>query len=60
MKDWLVKRLTPRKQKEARWLGLAESTQEIWEQDFDPSLARLEALRSYFRAEDTDLALKLR
>ena len=60
MQDWLVKRLTPRKQKEARWLGLAESTQKIWEQDFDPSLARLEALRSYFRADDADLALKLR
>lgn len=60
MKDWLVKRLTPRKQKEDRWLGLAESIQTIWEQDFDPRLVRLEALRSYFSADDADLALKLR
>ncbi len=60
MKDWLIKRLTPRKKQEERWTGLAEGLQQVWEEDFDPALARLEGLRSYFGADDADLALKLR
>lgn len=60
MKDWLIKRLTPRKRQENRWTGLAEGLQQVWEEDFDPALARLENLRSYFLADDADLALKLR
>lgn len=60
MKDWLKKRLTPRKQQEDRWVTLAETIQTQWEENFDPSLERLENLRSYFRAHDDDLAKKLR
>lgn len=60
MKDWLIKRLTPRKKQEKRWTGLAEGIQQVWEENFDPALARLEGLRSYFEADDADLALKLR
>lgn len=60
MKDWLKKRLTPKKQQEDRWVSLAESVQAQWEEEFDVSLARLENLRSYFRAHDDDLARKLR
>ena len=60
MKNWLIKRLTPRKKQEERWTGLAEGLQQVWEEDFDPALARLEGLRSYFGADDADLALKLR
>lgn len=60
MKDWLKKRLTPKKQQEDRWISLAESIQTQWEEEFDPSLTRLENLRSYFRAHDDDLAKKLR
>lgn len=60
MKDWLIKRLTPRKKQEERWTGLAQGLQQVWEEDFDPALARLEGLRSYFGADDADLALKLR
>lgn len=60
MKDWLIKRLTPRKKQEERWTGLAAALQRVWEEDFDPHLLRLENLRSYFLADDADLALKLR
>ncbi len=60
MKDWLKKRLTPRKRLEDRWTSLAECIQALWEEYFDPSLQRLENLRSYFRAHDDDLAKKLR
>lgn len=60
VKDWLKKRLTPKKQQEDRWTSLAESIQNQWEDEFDPSLKRLEDLRSYFRAHDDDLAKKLR
>lgn len=60
MKDWLIKRLTPRKKQEERWTGLAEGLQKVWEEEFDPYLSRLENLRSYFLADDADLAAKLR
>lgn len=60
MKDWLLKRLTPRKKQESRWTGLSSGLQEVWEEHFDPSLMRLENMRSYFRADETDLAAKLR
>ncbi len=56
LKDWLKKRLTPRKRLEDRWTSLAECIQALWEEYFDPSLQRLENLRSYFRAHDDDLA----
>lgn len=60
MKDWLVKRLTPKKARQERWVGLATSRQKIWENFFDPALLRLENLRSFYKAEDEDLALLLR
>lgn len=60
MKDWLVKRLTPKKARQERWVGLATSRQKVWETFFDPALLRLENLRSFYKAEDEDLALLLR
>ena len=50
----------PEKDFEDRWTSLAECIQALWEEYFDPSLQRLENLRSYFRAHDDDLAKKLR
>lgn len=60
VKDWLVKRLTPKKAQQARWVGLASSRQKVWETFFDPDLLRLENLRSFYKAHDEDLALLLR
>lgn len=60
MADWLVKRLTPRKQKEARWTSLAACFEKLCEEFFDPEFSRLEALRSYFSAHTDDLSRKLR
>ena len=60
MKDWLVKRLTPQKATEERWISLSRVLQELWEFFFDPALSRLERLRSYYQADEADLDRKLR
>ena len=60
MKDWLVKRLTPQKVTEERWISLSRVLQELWEFFFDPALSRLERLRSYYQADEADLDRKLR
>ena len=60
VKDWLVKRLTPQKATEERWISLSRVLQELWEFFFDPALSRLERLRSYYQADEADLDRKLR
>lgn len=59
MKDWFVKRLTPRKAQEPRWADFASALQGTWETYFDPELSRLERLRSYYQADDRDLGKML-
>lgn len=60
MSNWLFKRLTPAKAKEARWADLAQVLASIWEEFFDPDLSRLERLRSSYTADDADLVKKIR
>jgi hypothetical protein len=60
MEDWLKKRLSPYKVKDARWTGLAVALQEFWEDNFDPEYARLLDMRSVYTASPEDLAHRLR
>lgn len=60
MKNWLIKRLTPTKLKEERWNSLASALEQLWASSFDDGLSRLERLKSFYQADDADLARKLR
>ena len=55
MIDWLVKRLSPVKDKAARWVHLGEAIQEFWEEYFDPKLEELRGLRSIYTANEDGL-----
>jgi hypothetical protein len=54
MEDWLKSRLSPVKSENRRWIELAETIQQLWEEDYDPYLARQIGLRSIFTASDED------
>lgn len=60
MANWLSNRLTPAKLKEARWVELATVLERVWEEFFDPDMARFERLRSTYTADDADLIKKIR
>lgn len=60
MANWLYNRLTPAKLKEARWVELSAVLECIWEEFFDPDMARFERLRSTYTADDADLIKKIR
>ncbi len=59
MENWLQKRLTPAKQKNARWTGLAHVLESLWDANFIPRLSRYQRLRSSFEADDADLAKQI-
>lgn len=60
MANWLSTRLTPAKLKEARWLELAAVLEHVWEEFFDPEMARVDRLRSTYTADEADLIKKIR
>ena len=54
MDNWLKTRLSPVKSETPRWTEFAETIQQLWEENFDPLLARQVGLRSIFTAVDED------
>lgn len=58
--DWLQQRLTPVKAQDDRWVQLAAALEVLWREKFDPSLAKLEALRSVYEMSADDLQRRLR
>lgn len=56
---WLVSRLTPVKQKIARWVDFASAVQKYWEDNFDPHLRELEKAKSIYTSTDETLAQRL-
>ena len=54
MENWLKSRLSPVKSETRRWIELAETIQQLWEENYDPYLARQIGLRSIFTASDED------
>lgn len=60
MLDWLVKRLSPVKDAEERWVDFATALQTYWEGQFDPSGKRLIDLRSVYTSSDADLRRRIR
>ncbi len=54
MDNWLKTRLSPVKSETPRWTEFAETIQQLWEENFDPLLARQIGLRSIFTAVDED------
>lgn len=60
MEDWLKRRLSPVKDKTARWTELSESLQQYWEENFDSIHNDLVNLRSVYTMSRHDLALKMR
>jgi hypothetical protein len=59
MLDWLVKRLSPAQKESERYVELAESLQQYWEDNFDPEFDKLQRLRSIYTASPDDLARKI-
>ena len=60
MENWLKYRLTPAKQKLARWHELASTVEKLWEFYFDPLVDRTQRLRSSYTADAADLIRKIR
>ena len=56
MDKWLQLRLTPAKQQNARWIGLAQVWEKLWEGDYLPFLDRYQRMKSSFQADDQDLS----
>jgi hypothetical protein len=54
MDNWLKTRLSPVKSETPRWTEFAETIQQLWEENFDPLMARQIGLRSIFTAVDED------
>lgn len=57
---WLKKRLSPVKDSNDRWIGIATSLQTFWEDNFDPIYNSLVSLRSVYTMSPEDLAMKMR
>jgi hypothetical protein len=51
MENWLQNRLSPVKIDTDRWTELAAAIEEYWEENFDPELAWIVALRSIYEAD---------
>lgn len=60
MEDWLLRRLSPVKDSDPRWTGLAKAIQTFWEDNFDSLHTGLVNLRSIYTMSGPDLALKMR
>lgn len=58
--DWLKKRLSPVKDQQARWIGLSEAVQTLWESEFDPAFNTLSNIRSAYTASPEDLKRRIR
>lgn len=58
--SWLVRRLSPYKKDNARWVALATALQSFWEDNFDPEYSRLLDMRSIYTASEEDLAARIR
>jgi len=58
--NWLLRRLSPEKDVDPRWTGLATALQSYWEAEFDPLHDALLRLRSVYTATPEDLARKMR
>lgn len=50
--NWLVKRLSPVKNRTPRWVQLAEALQELWVATFDAAFDKVTTLRSIYTADD--------
>lgn len=57
--SWLSKRLTPSKQTNKMWLGLADAVQAIFDQQIKPLVERIGAINSYFTMDPEDLQKRI-
>lgn len=58
-KNWLVKRLSPNRAKNERWVELTESIQQFWDEEFEPHIDSYERLRSIFTADEEGIDQRL-
>ena len=57
--NWLIKRLSPKRSENPRWVQMAEAIQEFWDENFEPSIEQYENLRSIFTADEEGIDQRL-
>lgn len=60
MEDWLKKRISPNKNKVARWNDMSEALQEYWEEYSDLGIQELSDLRNIFTSSPENLEKTMR